>query len=232
MGAAIRATARRRDDPSEWPPAVAQSDTGETADAAAPRSRANRSRALRGSRSVLLERNLALIGFMTAGKTRVGESLSRRTGMPFHDVDALIADVVRMPIHEIFQVCGEPYFRRLETRVLAGLCEGSGQIIGCGGGTVISPENREILERRCISVWLRVSEPEVLHRLEDPQSPRRPLLEGLDPTEVVRELMRKRESLYARADYVVDTDGQTVQQVAERIVVELGLPAIDTGAEA
>jgi shikimate kinase len=175
---------------------------------------------------MLMERNIALIGFMTAGKTHVGAALSAGTGLPFVDIDLLVEEVERMPVHRIFQVKGEPYFRRLESGILRTLCEGSGQIIGCGGGTVLAEENRRLLRERCRTVWLRVSAGAVLDRLEQPDSPRRPVLEGLDAGTVVPELLRQREPLYAGADLAVDTDRREPVEIARQIALWVGLPFV------
>ena len=94
--------------------------------------------------------------------------------------------------------------------------------------SVLDPANLEVLRSRCVTVWLRVSEEAVLRRLEDPTSPQRPLLEPLEPGIVVHKLLVQREPLYAQADFVVETDGRTVQEVADAIIRELGIPT--TGA--
>lgn len=169
------------------------------------------------------DRNIALIGFMTAGKTRVGGAIAERTGLPFHDIDLIIEGIERAPVHAIFAQQGEAYFRQLETRVLSDLCDGAGQIIGCGGGTVLSEENREILRRRCVRVWLRVSAPQVVRRLEQPESPRRPLLENRDLDLFVPELLGQREVFYADAEIRVETDGRAIEEIAEEVVARLGL---------
>ena len=105
--------------------------------------------------ALLLDRNIALVGFMTAGKSRVGRELARITGLPFVDVDDLIEGLEGMPIHDIFQARGEPYFRQVETAALQGLCHGSGRIVACGGGSMLAEENRRLLRERCLTVWLR-----------------------------------------------------------------------------
>jgi shikimate kinase len=176
--------------------------------------------------SLLIDRNIALIGFMTAGKTQVGACLGRLIGRPFVDVDQLIEGLERASVEEIFRRHGEAYFRGLETTILRQLCQGSGQIIGCGGGTVLSEENRNCLKERCVTVWLKVSQPEVLARLEQPGSPRRPLLEGVSPIEVVPALLKSRMPLYAQADCSVDTDGRAVEEIAREITLRLGLPVL------
>lgn len=176
-----------------------------------------------GSRDrVLLAKNIALVGFMTAGKTQVGERLSFRTGLPFRDVDRLVEEVAKAPVQRIFETLGEPWFRQIESRILTELCAGSGQIIGCGGGTVLRPENRQVLRDRCVTFWLRVSVAYVRTRLEEPGTPQRPLLAGRDLDLLIPELLRQREPLYAEADEVIETDGRTVDDVAEEIVARLG----------
>jgi shikimate kinase len=181
----------------------------------------------RGSAGLPPGRNLALIGFMTAGKTQVGVALARLTGYPFVDIDALVEGIEEKAVHRIFAEKGEPHFRRLETTVLRDLCRGAGTIIGCGGGTVLAEENRRLLAEHCVTVWLRVSEDEVLRRLEDPASPRRPVLEGLDPGDTVARLMLARDPLYRGADLEVDTDLKTVEAVAREITLRLGLPVFE-----
>jgi shikimate kinase len=177
-----------------------------------------------------LDRNIALVGFMTAGKTRVGQALSRMSGLPFIDIDELVETLEGMPIHRIFELRGEPYFRGLESTVLENLCRASGQIIGCGGGTVLNEDNRRRLRDRCLTIWLRVSEKEVRARLEEPGSPRRPMLEGRDAESIISGLMRAREPLYREADYAVETEGRSVEEIAREIALLAGLPLFQAGA--
>jgi shikimate kinase len=171
----------------------------------------------------LTSQNIALIGFMAAGKTRVGEALSSMSGLPFRDIDALVEGIAQLPVHQIFRERGEAYFRRIEAAVLRELCQGSGQIIGCGGGTILLDENRALLRRRCHTVWLRVTEKEVMDRLAHSDSPRRPLLDGLDAELVVNRLMQARDPWYREADYAVEAEGREVEEVAREIAFLLGL---------
>jgi len=176
---------------------------------------------------IIRDRNIALIGFMTAGKSHVGKALAARTGLPFRDVDALIVEREGRSIAEIFQSLGEPFFRRVETEILRELCRQRGQIISCGGGTILSATNRGALAECCETIWLRVSESSVLSRLKSKGAPQRPLLRGLEPEETVRHLLEQREPFYAQADHLVETDGRNVQDVASEIAARLGLPTLD-----
>ena len=170
--------------------------------------------------------NIALVGFMGAGKSSVGEALSRRTGLPFRDVDHLVEGAEGMPVAQIFALRGEAHFREEEGRLFRALCEGEGQIIGCGGGTLIDPRNRAALRARCVTVWLKASAFELIRRLERGGADVRPLLKGGDPRVVVPALLSAREGFYQGADLPVETEGRTVADIAEEIIRLLSLPSL------
>jgi shikimate kinase / 3-dehydroquinate synthase len=80
-----------------------------------------------------VDRHLALIGFMGAGKTSVGQEVARRTGRPFVDTDAEI-EARHGPIAELFER-GEDEFRRLEAMVVEdALSRAEPSVIALGGG--------------------------------------------------------------------------------------------------
>ena len=62
--------------------------------------------------------NIFLTGFMGTGKTTVGKKIADLTGMKFHDLDRLIEETAGLSIPEIFKEKGEPWFRRLESKLL------------------------------------------------------------------------------------------------------------------
>ena len=64
-------------------------------------------------------KNIYLVGFSGTGKTSVGQALSKRLGWEFVDTDQLITDSTNKSIPEIFTECGEQYFRKLESEILA-----------------------------------------------------------------------------------------------------------------
>jgi shikimate kinase / 3-dehydroquinate synthase len=80
-----------------------------------------------------VDRHIALIGFMGAGKTTIGEEVARRTGRPFVDTDAEV-EARHGPIADLFQR-GETEFRRLEQEVVdAALSRAEPSVIAFGGG--------------------------------------------------------------------------------------------------
>src|SRR5689334_3939228 len=62
----------------------------------------------------VLQRHVALIGFMGAGKSTVGEEAARRIGRLFVDLDRAIEERAGDSISVIFQSWGESAFREIE----------------------------------------------------------------------------------------------------------------------
>jgi len=80
-----------------------------------------------------VDRHIALIGFMGAGKSTVGEEVARRTGRSFVDTDAEI-EARHGPIADLFDE-SELEFRRLEQEVVeSALAGGELSVIALGGG--------------------------------------------------------------------------------------------------
>lgn len=143
---------------------------------------------------------IILIGLMGCGKTTVGKMLSKRTGMPLLDTDAIIEEQTGLSIPDIFREYGEAHFRSLETALLRYLLEQKIQpapIISTGGGIVVRPENREILRRLGFTVWLNVSVRTLLHRTR--LSTNRPLLQSPDRHAILSRLLSERRPFYREA---------------------------------
>jgi shikimate kinase / 3-dehydroquinate synthase len=80
-----------------------------------------------------VDRHLALIGFMGAGKSVIGEEVARRTGRPFVDTDREI-EARHGPIPELF-TSGESEFRDAEGKVVEeALRAAEPSVIALGGG--------------------------------------------------------------------------------------------------
>jgi shikimate kinase/3-dehydroquinate synthase len=95
-----------------------------------------------------LDRHLALIGFMGAGKSTLGRSAAARLHRPFLDLDAEIEARYRKRIPEIFRDQGEQQFRRLEAHVLGELLERRHPVVlAVGGGAVTFDVSRDLLQR-------------------------------------------------------------------------------------
>ncbi|HEU5065729.1 MAG TPA: bifunctional shikimate kinase/3-dehydroquinate synthase [Gaiellaceae bacterium] len=99
-------------------------------------------------------KHLALIGFMGAGKSRVGRELARLTHRPFVDTDREI-EKRHGPIGELFER-GEPEFRLIEEQVVAEALAGPTAVIALGGGAVLSDATRKRLRRSAFVAWVTV----------------------------------------------------------------------------
>jgi shikimate kinase len=164
-------------------------------------------------------RNIALTGFMAVGKSAVGRNLARRLRRRFVDLDKVIEKSERMRVSQIFSRKGEPHFRKAEKRALAQVLLQENQVIATGGGIVMDQENLRLLRENTLLVCLTAS-PEILLRRAG-TGRWRPLLQGGDRGERIRELLAQRAKNYARAHVTVDTSDLTVDQVAEKIIVLL-----------
>jgi shikimate kinase / 3-dehydroquinate synthase len=103
-----------------------------------------------------LDKSIALVGFMGAGKTTRGKELAERIGRSLVDLDAEIEEEVGATIHEIFRNRGEAEFRRIEERAAAGALTRDGAVVVLGGGAVQSERTRELLRKHSITLWLDV----------------------------------------------------------------------------
>lgn len=160
--------------------------------------------------------NIILTGFMGTGKTAVGRHLAEHLKIPFLDVDAAIAKRAGKPIARIFAEEGESAFRELESRAISELAAQDCAVIATGGGALIDPRNRAVLERSGLLVCLTARMGTLLERLKDDVT--RPLLADEDLPDKMDRLMKERESLYAACRLQVATDGKTIAQVADEII--------------
>lgn len=167
--------------------------------------------------------NLLLIGYRGTGKTSVGRRLGELLDMPVIDADVELERRAGRTIREIFSRDGEPVFRQLEAELLADLLASGHRILSLGGGVVLKPENRALIknasDRRV--VWLNAGAPAIHARLttDATTSERRPALTNLNGLEEIETLLAAREPYYAEcADYRIETEGKSVEQIATEIV--------------
>lgn len=156
---------------------------------------------------------LVLVGAPGSGKSTVGALLAERWGEPYVDVDAVIESRVGKSVAEIFADDGEAVFRAFEESTTAELLDSPG-VLALGGGAVLSPTTRAALAGRPV-VWLQVTIAHAAGRVGLNEA--RPLLLGNVRGRLVK-LLNERTPLYAAvARASVDTDGQTPEQVADRV---------------
>jgi shikimate kinase len=168
--------------------------------------------------------NLVLIGYRATGKTAVGAQLARLLNRPFVDLDQVLIQEAGRSIAQIVAESGWEEFRRREKELVARFRDTRGQVLATGGGVVLDPENVQALRENGVIIWLSADPATIRARLigDRPQDTSRPSLTGSDTIAEVLEVLQVREPLYrAAAQIVIDTAGQSVGQVVERILTAL-----------
>ena len=167
---------------------------------------------------------IILIGYRAAGKSTVGRLLSRKLGVPFVDADQLVEKTAGMSIAEIVALKGWQEFRQRETQTLASLKDPTVCVLATGGGVVLADENRRLLKKMGVVIYLKADLPDIVKRLRHDANNTRsrpPLTEG-DLMEETRSMFSQRAPQYESvADYTVDTQDKSIVQVTENIYQHL-----------
>jgi shikimate kinase len=154
-----------------------------------------------------------LVGFMGAGKTTLARALGARLGWRAEDVDERIEARERRTIVEVFSRDGEPYFRSVERQVLLDLLPLRHAVVATGGGTFADPENRALINRDGLSVWLDVPLTSLVERV--PSDGRRPL--AADRAQF-QQLYESRRAAYRQAHYRLDAERHSVAALVEQVM--------------
>ncbi len=161
-------------------------------------------------------RNIYLIGFSYTGKSTVARQLSVNLHIDFADTDELVESRTGKTVPEIFATEGEAVFRELESEVLREVSQWPNMIIATGGGIVLDPANREIMQRTGAVINFEAQPATILARMQADESDatERPLLASGDPLGRIAALKSSRAALYAIADWTVTTDRLTMDEVS------------------
>jgi 3-dehydroquinate synthetase len=147
-----------------------------------------------------MNKKVAIVGFMGAGKSRAARMLG---GI---DTDRLVEAAAGERIPEIFRRYGEGVFRELEERTV---------IAALGGGAITSPRVLDALDDT-LTIWLDVDVDTCWERVK---RSRRPLARD---EAAFRRLYEERRKLYAEVADVVAKDVDDVVLAAAGVVVERG----------
>jgi shikimate kinase len=167
----------------------------------------------------LIDRPIVLVGMMGVGKTSIGKKLAERLNLSFVDVDDEIEVAADLSITEIFERFGEDYFRDGERRVISRLLDGTPKVIATGGGAFINAETRAIIKQTALSIWLSAEIDVLVERVS--RRNHRPLLTGKNPRDVLLELSKVRDPIYAEADIKACSDASPHAQTVEHIMREI-----------
>lgn len=175
---------------------------------------------LLSAREVDLEKQkpIVLLGLRGAGKSTIGAAVAKRLGLPFVELDLLVAKEAGMSLTTLFDLHGDAYFRRLEREALRKLLDaGEPKVIATGGSIVTAPETFNLLRARATTVWLKARAKDHWDRVVS-QGDVRPMKNRTNAMSELRALLRAREHLYAQADHVVDTSSVTLNEAVKKVI--------------
>ncbi len=165
---------------------------------------------------------IALVGLRGAGKSTVGALLAKELETPFVELDERVERLAGLSLSAIFDLQGVETYRRLEREALEEvLGEGQRQVIATGGSIVTSTKTFTRLRESCRTVWLH-AEPEAHLARVLGQGDHRPVEGHPRALDELREILGRREQLYALADEHVSTDAATADEVVDALLVRLG----------
>jgi shikimate kinase len=168
-----------------------------------------------------------IAGFMGSGKSTIGPILANTLGFEFVDIDKFVEKKAQKRIVDIFASEGEQAFRAIEYMSLKEVAALDHCVVSLGGGTIANEENFRLIRESGIIVYLQLSPEEILQRVHHRTD--RPLLTSTDGTKLpmeeiqhrVKDLLRRRELFYSRADVVIQTDRKRVGATVDEIVRKL-----------
>jgi shikimate kinase len=165
--------------------------------------------------------HIFLVGPMGAGKTTIGKHLADLLGLPFVDVDTEIESRAGADIQWIFDMEGEQGFRDRECKMLLDMSSNSQpKVIATGGGIVLRDENRAVLQRTGMVVYLSATAEQLFERTRRDKT--RPLLQVEDRRAVIDQLVETRDPLYNQvADLVFPSGSMQPNKLAKKLAEAL-----------
>jgi shikimate kinase/3-dehydroquinate synthase len=164
-----------------------------------------------------LDRHLALIGFMGAGKTTLAETVAARIGRRAVDADRLLEGRAQISIGAFFAQRGETEFRVAEASLARETFRQSPPaVVALGGGAVQTPEVQTALRRYAFTVFVDVDVDTAWERSQGTDRP------NARDEGVFRRLYEERQPLYRGAADAVANDADGVILAAAGIHHELG----------
>jgi shikimate kinase len=155
-----------------------------------------------------------LVGFMACGKSTVGRILAEEIGWHFGDLDQDIEFHHKMTIPDIFDQLGEAAFREMESAAIAtrvrSIERGRPTVLALGGGAFTHEKNCSLLTGNGVTIWIDCSLAIIRDRVA--HSSHRPLARD---TEAMERLYEERRQAYERAEYRVETFGDSAAVVKD-----------------
>ena len=121
--------------------------------------------------------NIILVGFKSCGKTTLARAYAHMTGMQFLDTDTRIEELhtaktgSALLCRDIYAQHGAEYFRELEHIAVASVLWATNCIVATGGGVVLQPETRLLLQKVGHCVYVNTPFADIAQRLSTVSTP-------------------------------------------------------------
>jgi shikimate kinase len=178
-------------------------------------------------------RPIFLVGYMGCGKSTIGRTVSRLTGIRFIDLDTYIEDRFHSSISDIFASHGEAGFRDIEYRMLHEVADFEDVLVACGGGTPCFMDNMEYMNSHGVTVFLDTSIDRLHSRLMRGRR-KRPLIANKSDDELLSfivDALQKRRPHYAKAQVRFSSDllesKSEIENTAKEFIQQLSLNLLD-----
>lgn len=169
-----------------------------------------------------LKKPIFLVGFSAAGKTTVAKILSEELRLDHVDLDSVVESTTGKNTGQLFSENGQDEYRELEYKLLKKLVTGRKiSIYSLAGGSVIKKENRNLIRKKGIVVWLATSPKTVFTRLERVGKSHlafTPLMNSLEAEKFLEMILMFRNPYYESvADLVISTDDLNPNEISSLI---------------
>jgi XRE family aerobic/anaerobic benzoate catabolism transcriptional regulator len=165
-----------------------------------------------GQEEPVRRKRITLVGLRGAGKTTLGTALAKAMRRRFVELDTQIEREAGISLSEVFLLYGQAGYRRIERRCLERVINSQEDIVlTVGGGIVSEPDTYNLLLLNCYTVWIKAAPEEHMARVVA-QGDLRPMAGHAEAMEDLRNILSARESLYGKADAVVDTSGSPLEK--------------------
>jgi XRE family transcriptional regulator, aerobic/anaerobic benzoate catabolism transcriptional regulator len=158
------------------------------------------------------KRRIALIGLRGAGKTTLGQMLAEHLDLPFIELSREIEILAGSPVSEIQAMFGVNGYRRYERRALDHVIQTyPNAVIATPGGLVADPGSFNQLLQHCTTIWLKADPADHMNRVTA-QGDLRPIAASQEAMEDLKAILAGRSAFYAKAEYSLNTSGQSLEQ--------------------
>ena len=156
---------------------------------------------------------------MATGKSTLAKLLAEELACQCIDTDQEISNIMGLSISDIFELNGEDYFRKMESKFLLSAIHYPGDmVLSTGGGMACDQDNRDIMLHNGIVIWIKTPVDILIDRLWNERA-NRPLVSRFSERSGFEDFVNKhyseRLSCYNWAPYTVQGELSTLEVLSQ-----------------